>query len=277
MTPEHAQQAEGALSGILDVTPDGPDKRLLESLVENLRVYNEVTATQEGITRVQTTEPAAQSAQELLLDLVPEYRKHRYSPEVLTRFNRAFYEVYGRQIGLEISVPDLQATEREIKKQMPTVEGKRVKTLALYYPPELQGKEGLIRLGRMFKLENWSVKEDTPIVSTKTPATWLGVEGTIDAPNKNTCEDDLAKHAQKHGLLGQDLNLYILGSRFITFLEDCYFDQGMTWSRVAASRNESSMVYASCGPGGRVHVYSNLLPDSRNPYLGARFARVLSS
>lgn len=276
MTPENAQRAEESLKGILDVTPDGSDKRILESVVGTLHVYNEVTATQDGI-RVQIPEPATQSAEKILGGLVPEYRKHKHSPEVLTCFNRSFYEVYAKAIGLEINVPDLQAPEKEIKKPMPTVKGKRVKSLALYYPPELQGKEGLVRLGRMFNLGSWSVQENTSIVSTKIPAIWLGIEGTVDAPNTNTCEEDLTKHAQKHNLLGQDLNLYILGSRFFKFLESCHFDQGATWSRLPASRHGGLMVYASCAPGGRVLVPSSLDPDNRDPNLGARFARVLSS
>jgi len=276
MTPEHAQQAERAIKGILDMTPDGPDKRILESLVGTLAVYNEVTATQEETPSLQR-EPAIQTAEELIAPYLSEYRRYQYSPEVLTRFNRTFYEVYGKKIGLEISVPDLDATEKEVKKPMPTVEGKRVKPLALYYPRELQGKEGLIRLGRMFNLGNWSVKKDTPILSTEIPAAWMGIEGTVDAPNRNTREDDFAKHAQKHNLLGQDLNLYILGSRFIKFLEDRHFDQGATWSRLPASRDGDRMVDAHCHSDGRVDVDSILLPDDRDPCLGARFARVLSS
>jgi len=108
MTPEHAQQAEIAIKGILDMTPDGPDKRLLESFIGTLAVYNEVTATQEAIARIQITEPVTKSAEELLGSLVLEYRKYRHSPEVLTRFNRAFYEVYARRVDLEIDVQQHQ-------------------------------------------------------------------------------------------------------------------------------------------------------------------------
>ncbi len=236
-----------------------------------------MTATQNGIARIQSPETVTPSPKELLANLVPEYIKHQHSPEVLTRFNRAFYEAYGAKIGLKINTPDLQASEKDIKKTMPTVKGKRVKSLALYYPPELQGKEGLVRLGRMFNLESWSVQKDTPIVSTEIPAVWLAVEGTVDAPNRNTREDDLAKHAPKHNLLGQDLNLYILGSRFIKFLEDCHFDQGATWSRLPASRDGGRLVGAHCPSDGVVLVDSRLNPDRRVPPLGARFARVLSS
>lgn len=224
-------------------------------------------------------ETAVQAPEDILSLAVQEYKTKPHSAEALTALNRAFYESYGRSVGLEISVPDCDWTEREIKKQMPTVEGKKVKSSVLYYPEELKGSEGLVRIGKMFGLTSWSVQENTPIVSDeKIPARqWIRIEDSIDAPNTNTNEEDLANHAQKHNIFGQDENIYILGSRFAKLLRGRYFDQGPTWSRLPGSRGGGRMVNAHCGSGGRVDVGSGWYPGHRDPFMGARFAGVKSS
>lgn len=245
-----------------------PGVRMGRALLE---LYGDIPAEAKAETAVQTPE-------DILRLTVQEYKTKPYSAEALTALNRAFYEGYGRSVGLDIFVPDCGWTAKEIKQPMSTVEGNKVKSMVLYYPAQLKGREGLMLTGKMFGLTNWSVQENSPIVIDETiPAGWIRIEAAKDAPNRSTTEHDLAEHAPKHNLFGQDLNIYILGSRFAKLLEGYYFDQGSTLSRLPGSRCGGRMVGARCYSGGGVFVDSGWRPGSRDPDLGARFAGVKSS
>ena len=274
MAPERAKEAEQALRDILGRTPEtDTDRNLIEASAQIFAAYNNV-ASQEGTAALQTSEPAFPPI-DLLNRPIQEFKDNPYFAEAITSLNKTFYEVYGQRIGLEISVPDCDWTEKEIKESMPTTEGEKVKSMVLFYPSELKGKQGLVRIGQMFTLTNWSVQEHTPIVSEeRIPTDYVRIEAVINAPNTNTTEQDLVNHAQKHHLLGQDLNLYILGSRFAKLLDGRYFDQGSTWSRLPGSRYEGRVVPAYCDSDGHVGVSSSLDPGYRSPRIGGRFAGV---
>ena len=273
---EWAQGGRNILSKKEDLPQQ--EREQMEHLVALAEVYGKLVRTPAVDSTLPTPELTAQTPESLLKRVAQEYKADPKSNEALTRLNRTFYEIMGQRIDLEIAVPDCDWTAKEIDKMMPTVEGKAVKSQVLYFPSELRGRDGLVRLGRMFGLTNWSVREDTTIASEdELPSDWIRIEGTIDAPNRNTWESDLKQHAKKHNLFGQNLNVYILGSRFAKLLEDGYFDQGPTYSRLPGSRYGGRLVDAHCYSHGGLHVCSDLNPDDRNSDIGARFAGVKSS
>lgn len=158
MAPERAEEAEQALRDILGRTPEtDTDRKLIEASAQIFGAYNSAVR-QDGAAASQTPE-AVFPPIDLLNHPIQEFKENPYSAEAIMNLNRTFYEVYGRRIGLEISVPGCDWTEKEIKKLMPTVEGKKVKSAVLYYPSALKGKQGLIRLGQMFTLTSWSVQK----------------------------------------------------------------------------------------------------------------------
>ncbi len=212
--------------------------------------------------------PLRQAAQEL--------NRNFFNPEAVTNFQQAFWQVPRGGEGFTFDIPPLSATSEQLKKPFIDIEGRELLPLTIYIPEELRGKEGLIKLGKMFpELGSYSVKEGTPIEDVYHRTGYIRVEGVIDSPNPNTNEDQLRKHFNSQGVLGQRLITYIIASRQMKIIKGQYPDQGTTWSRLLGSRGDGRAVCAHCLPGGRVHVDRGLGPRDRGASLGARSEEVL--
>jgi len=85
--------------------------------------------------------------------LKEEERINAVTPETVTEFWRTRLEIDGARAGLRIKVPDCNWTQEEIGKPMLRRGSKEPIAIAgrmLYLPKELTGREGLIRLGKMY-------------------------------------------------------------------------------------------------------------------------------
>lgn len=209
---------------------------------------------------------------------ITELKTNPFSPEANTNYWRTKLQADGKRIGLNISVPDCNWPEAEIKRPMVDVKGNEVPSMMAYVPQELTGKEGLVKLGQMYpKMGSVSVQEGTAVQDSpdaNTKGGWIKVEAVVDAPNLNTTPKDLEDHAKEQGYFGQRENVYILAFQASKDLTGHYLDEGPTWSRLLGSRSESGVVSAHVNSGGDLHVGWFLNPQDRDADVGGRFEEV---
>ena len=229
-----------------------------------------------------------------LIQSIVELKTNFFSPEAITKFWKAKLQADGKRIGLDISVPDCNWTEKEIRKPMTGVKGKKVPSMMVYVPQELTGQEGFDKLGQMYpkmkfcdpkagpitqiregiirRVREETLIQDSPDGSKK--GGWIKVEATIITPNLNTTQEDLEKHAQKLGYSSQTLSTYILVSQARKNLTGHYLDKGSRWSRLDSRYDEEDVVCATFGWDGFLALYFNLRPQDYNPRTGGRFEEV---
>ena len=212
-----------------------------------------------------------------LNEAIVELRANPFSPEAVTNYWKTKLQLDGKRIGLEISVPDCNWTEDEIKKPMVGKKGEEVPSMMVYIPQELTGQEGLKKLGQMYpKMRSSSAQEGTTVQDSpdaNKQGGWIKAEATVDAPNLDTTQGDLEKHAKKQGYFPQRENAYILASQASKDLTGHYLDEGSTWSRLG-SRRGSDVVYADFDSDGRLQVDWRLGPRDRDAGMGGRFEEV---
>ncbi|OGH21345.1 MAG: hypothetical protein A2958_00910 [Candidatus Levybacteria bacterium RIFCSPLOWO2_01_FULL_38_13] len=213
---------------------------------------------------------------DLLRRAAQELNRNPFSPEKVTNFQKAFWQVPRGEEGLTFDIAPCSATEERLKKPFADIKGIELSPFTIGIPEELKGKEGLITLGKMFpELENYSVREGTPIEDEFDRTGYIRVEGVIDSPNLDTNEDQLRKHFELQGTRGQRLITYAIFSRQMEVLDGNYLDQGSTWSRLLGSRIDGRVVYAYCYPYGYLYVFRGLYPQNRHPDWGGRSEEVL--
>jgi len=209
-----------------------------------------------------------------LTQAIAELKSNPFSPEGFTNYWRAKFQ--GER---DITVPDCNWTEKEIRKPMVDIRGKEGPSMMVYVSKQLIGKEGLIRLGKMYpQMADSSVRENTLITDTHRTTGWIKVEATIDnAPNGNTRQKDLEDLAKRQGYLGQRVGTYILVSQASKDLTEHYLDEldeVYIWSRLLGSRRGGRVVNAYFYSDGRLIVGRALTSRSRHPALGGRFEEV---
>lgn len=213
---------------------------------------------------------------DLLRQTVQELNRNSFSPEAVTNFQQAFWQIPRGEEGFTFDMTPCTATKEQLRKPIVDVKGRKLLPLTIGIPEELKGKEGLIRLGKMFpELGNYSVKEGTPIQDEFDKTGYIRVEGVVDAPNLDTNEDQLREHFDSQGVRGQRLITYVIASRQMKVLKDKYPDQGPTWSRLIGSRCGGGVVHAFCFPDGRLGVFRYLFPRNHCPVWGGRSEEVL--
>lgn len=209
-------------------------------------------------------------------------RENPFSPDVNTNFWRAKLQADGKRIGLEIKVIKCDWREDEIREPMIDIKGNKVDSMMVYVPQELMGKEGLKRLGQMYpKMNDWSVSVQEEIIIQDSPDAnkeggWIKVEATIDAPNLNTTQGDLKRHAEKQKYSGQRENVYILASQASKNLTGHYLDEGPTQSRLLGSRSGNFVIVVRFSSVGGLIVGWILDPQDQDHHvdLGGRFEKV---
>lgn len=217
-------------------------------------------------------------SKDVLEKAIAEPEINPFFPEaVITKFWKVKLQADGKRIGLNISVPDCNWTEEEIRKPMKDNRGNEVPSTMVYVPQELTGKEGLVKLGQMYpKMESWSVQEDTAVQDSpdaNKKGGWIKTEAAIDAPNLDTTQKDLEYHAKDKEYFPQTLNTFILASQASKDLTGHYLDEGSTWSRLG-SRDGGDVVRASFGSDGRLNVSWHLNPRAHGSSMGGRFEEV---
>lgn len=97
-----------------------------------------------------------------LTQAITELKANPFSPEAVTNYWRAKLQADGEKIGLAISVPDCNWTEKGIRKPMKDTQGREISPMMVYVPAELTRQEGLRKLGLiMYPASCWAVQEDT--------------------------------------------------------------------------------------------------------------------
>lgn len=210
------------------------------------------------------TKKSRQNSEELFQKLAQEYKNNPTDPEVNTRIWKAFLPEID-------NIPTCDWTEEQIGVPIIGVEGEQQPGMMIFLPDLYRGREGLIRLGQRFPtMDSYSVQETTPIVSETRPGGWIKIEASVDAPNRDTTEQQLNDHFESQGRLGQREETYILGGQFSKRVNGRYFDETDTWSRLLGSRHESGVVGASFDSGGSLDVRRDLRPRNHYSDLGGR-------
>lgn len=209
-----------------------------------------------------------EALEELFQRLVSEYKKNPNDPDVNTQLWREFLQ--------ETDIPACDWTEEQIAAPIMGVEGEPQQGMMVYLPEDYRGREGLVRLGQRFpQMDNWSVLEESTIVSDNRPGGWIKIEASVHAQNENTPEQQLKNHFESQGRFGQREEVYILGGQFSKRVSGRYFDQGGTWSRLLGSRHEGEVVLVSFDPDGALLVYSTMDPKDSAFLMGGRSEGVL--
>lgn len=144
--------------------------------------------------------------QVLLRQAIAELKK-RPTPESVTNYWRAKFQIDGARARLNILVPDCNWTEEEIQRPMidihgnelhgtmvPVVSGITLPNLGRMCPK----MSGLLFIGEPPPI---SFRDDTPIKDIHNTRGWVKVYASVDAPNLNTGTRDAKKFADDHGYL----------------------------------------------------------------------------
>lgn len=187
-----------------------------------------------------------------------EYVNFHHKSGFETKYWQARWGYYGAKIGLEIKVPECDRTMQEKRE----LEGKGRKLI--YVPPELSTIEGLNLLNEMYP----TLELDTEnIINEKDVSGWIDVEASPNTPRKGTNEDELREQYKIEGLMGMNLNVYIISSLENKYREGKYFD-AQTWSRLSSSKN-GRRLDASFWGDGSLHV-DMPSPETTDIFLGGR-------
>ena len=214
--------------------------------------------------------PFPSSEQTLSLEQATrEYKNKPTNPELLTQFMRSFWAETSQKIGKSIVVDKFPLTSKEIRE-----EREKRGRMAIFVPAEVSR----VDLGRMFpKMESLTVQEGNLVVDIVNNFGWLWIETSVDAPNRNTTESQLAEKFKKEGRVGQSLKTNIIGSQISKLLVGEYFDQGPTYSRLPGSCGGGRVLRAFFVSGGNLIVNSDLDPESCNEFFGGRSEEVIKA
>lgn len=222
-----------------------------------------------------------------------EERINAVTLETITEFWRTRLEIDGARAGLKIVVPACDWTQEEINKPMLRRGSKEPITTVgrmLYLPKDLTGREGLIRLGKMYPqltgrraegsytLDEGS-KEGEWVRNFHDTHGWIKVEATSITPNRNTTEEQLRMFAKEQGYDMQREAVYILSSIASKDLTNHFFDEINTkernrnsWSRLGGSYGGGGVIAACFYPDdGHLRVLLAVDPKQQNEHYGGRF------
>lgn len=212
-----------------------------------------------------------------LTQAIAELKRNPFSPELITNYWRV--KLQGES---DIAVSDCNWTEKEIQKPMVDIRGNEVSAVMFYFPKPLAGKEGLIRLRKMYPEVGgyYFLQEGTPITDIHDVTGWIRGYATLDSVNRNTTQKNMKDFAKKQGYLGGRLGTYILASQMMKDLTGHYLNERKGQSRLLGSRNEGrgvSGVSAWFVSNGHVAVGGKLGQRDYSPQLGGWFEEVKKS
>lgn len=208
--------------------------------------------------------------------IIETYNKEVKNSDLVTATWQGIYDYWRddaiiRGVELpEIKVPKLEIQEDELEKPVVDLEGNIIPTTMMYYPPELQGSNGLVIMGEMFpRLHSRTIKPNTPLRNIQEYTGWLNVENQLEAPYGDTNEIQLREHFMRLGREGMNENQYILFSQFMNLTQGNFIDN-MILCRLIGSEMEGYVVNSRFGQNGDLHVNSHLRPSLRGWELGGR-------
>lgn len=224
--------------------------------------------------------PTLVTVEQTLTRAIAAYKSNLYRPEYLSEFMQASWNHDGIQImrlsPSDVVVPQAPYTEAQIRQFMrldDCLDGKipAAFDVGSFLPKRVSDPDGLILMGVAFwETDDWALRPDHGIKNYANPFGWMRVDAGLDAPFRGTNEAELRKQINQSGRTGQTLNIYVPSGEAIKRIFDYYPDQGRTWSRLPNSSGAGGVLHADFYPGGRLSVYSYLLPGSRDGSLGGR-------
>ena len=159
-----------------------------------------------------------------------EYKRAPQRPELATQFWQELIATAVEKSGAGVAipiVPDCDWPERDIKAELQ-------KGRSLVYKFGL----GYDKYGSIFpEMEIWLVQYRVPVPVTDENQTsgWVSTETIVDAPYRNTTEDQLRAQFAREGRTGATLETYILASQANKVLNGRYLDERLTCSILLGS------------------------------------------
>lgn len=200
---------------------------------------------------------------ELLEQAVKEFKEKPHTSEVVTEYWRTLWSIWGKKVGLSLTIPACDRTAQEIEQL--EEEGRKL----VYVPDELANQENRRLLARIFlDLQPSSVTINS-VTNESSQGGWFDIEASPDSPNMNTKEEDLKTQFKKQGKVGQRVNTYIVGSQDAKLQAGHFFDED-TISRLLGSHSEKSVVLARFSERGHLFVDWRLRPQESGSLLGGR-------
>lgn len=172
---------------------------------------------------------------------------------------QASWEYYGARIGLKIKVPECDRTMEE-KRELEE-KGRKL----IYVPPELSTPKDLGLLNDMHTMLQLDTEN---IINEKDVSGWIDVEASPNTPRKRTTENELREQYKNEGLMGMNLNVYIISSLENKYREGIYFDAG-PWVRLLGSSKNGKVIDASFRADGSLGI-DTPSPETTNLFLGGR-------
>lgn len=222
-------------------------------------------------------------ALERTLQLAAEkYKENTDSPEYLSEFYQALWNLYRVNMGL--SSKDVEVVSSTYTKQdLNDLRQLKVPELCFYLPQIVStAPEGLVLLGKAFPfMLSWSLQENTSVRNVNKQGQtinqygWMSVEAVVNAPYTETTQEQLEDIFKNEGRVGQTLNVYAASSQAIKNIYDQYPDEIYSYVRLLGSEVESRvMVSANFFPNGCLNVGFDSYRYNRWSVLGGRSVRL---
>ncbi|WP_236792280.1 hypothetical protein [Amycolatopsis sp. GM8] len=195
------------------------------------------------------------------------------SPDAQTRAQRAIWAERDRRY----PVPACPFTAEELKAI--AVAGRRV----AYLPPELAGRGGPSRLGRIFPAMNSDpVTEGMSFANDADAGGWFDYDATADPPYSDLDEPDLLAALERGQRRLLTLNQYVVAAQDTKLFTGRYLDERRSWvrlgtrvdGRLIAARFDGAEMAEGLGDeepvDGSLLVAYDVQAGDRGPVLGAR-------
>jgi len=207
----------------------------------------------------------------VLLSFVREYKGNQvHTPTLIDDTWQNIWEAIGKSVGHQYQVSSCDRTTKELAQL------RREDRTVLLLPDDIYTQEGLMRLGRVFRLmRSWITKPEgvVEILNGSMQGGCIDIEISPDAPYRSPRgynQDEITQQIEGDKRFGQRLPTYLVASQFSYLLTGQNFDQN-TWSLLPGSswRNTKRGLGANFDSNGRVFV-SDWNPQGRHPRLGGR-------
>ncbi|MDP2720986.1 MAG: hypothetical protein Q8O75_03545 [bacterium] len=120
---------------------------------------------------------------------------------------------------------------------------------------------------------HWSLQPNSGVGDAYELDGWMFLEAALEAPFRNTDQQQLEELAKANGWKGQNLVTYLLFGQYCKDLHDRYPDLE-TWARLLSSSLHGRVLHAHFDSNGYPIVDHILVPSRIDPGLGGRFAVV---
>ncbi len=202
---------------------------------------------------------------EILRGLAREYIKRPPTPTLVNDLWGTILETAIQTRRLDIPVPNIECdrTQKEL--------GALKKKKGIWVP---ETELTYYQLGIIFpETQSYALQENILIEDKfKQDAKGIDVEGRIDAPNRNTTEENLEKRFKYRERKGMRLVTYILASQLIKILTGHYLDEGSTSSILLGTSINNRVIKAHFRVDGDLGVSWSwrLDPKDHNSRWGGR-------